>query len=229
MKFVLSYSGGKDSMLALYRLVSQGHQPVALLTTVNPEQNRSWFHGIPVALLEAAAHSVKIPLLLCPCAGEAYGPSIEAGLKDAAARGATAAVFGDIDIEDHRQWNRDRCSAVGLECILPLWGQDREALTREFMAQGFSALINLVQKEFLDDSFLGKTLTPAVIADIKPPAPMPAGKMANTIPLSTTGRCFTIRSPWPKPASLIGNPCRAGHRLPICPLKEQGPFRNGAV
>lgn len=48
MHFVMSYSGGKDSALALWRLKCQGHQPVALLATYNPEQERSWFHGIPL-------------------------------------------------------------------------------------------------------------------------------------------------------------------------------------
>ncbi len=55
MKFVMSYSGGKDSALALYRMLEEGHIPAALLTTVNRERERSWFHGLPEALLQAVA------------------------------------------------------------------------------------------------------------------------------------------------------------------------------
>jgi len=51
MNFAMSYSGGKDSALALYRMIKQGHKPIALITTVNKEQNRSWFHGIQNELL----------------------------------------------------------------------------------------------------------------------------------------------------------------------------------
>lgn len=67
MHFVMSYSGGKDSALALWRLKCQGHQPVALLATYNPEQERSWFHGIPLAILEETAAAMSLPLLPCPC------------------------------------------------------------------------------------------------------------------------------------------------------------------
>ena len=62
MKFVMSYSGGKDSALALYRMLEEGHIPAALLTTVNRERERSWFHGLPEALQEA--ERIGYPVML---------------------------------------------------------------------------------------------------------------------------------------------------------------------
>ena len=64
MKFAMSYSCGKDSALALYRMIQQGHEPVALVVTVNEAQQRSWFHGVQQELLDAVSDSVGIPLVL---------------------------------------------------------------------------------------------------------------------------------------------------------------------
>ena len=128
MHFVMSYSGGKDSALALWRLKCQGHQPVALLATYNPEQERSWFHGIPLAILEETAAAMSLPLLPCPCPPADYNASFERALARAKALGAEACAFGDIDIPDHRQWDEERCAAAGLSCLLPLWGEGRAAL-----------------------------------------------------------------------------------------------------
>lgn len=125
MHFVMSYSGGKDSALALWRLKCQGHQPVALLATYNPEQERSWFHGIPLAILEETAAAMSLPLLPCPCPPADYNASFERALARAKALGAEACAFGDIDIPDHRQWDEERCAAAGLSCLLPLWGEGR--------------------------------------------------------------------------------------------------------
>ena len=145
MHFVMSYSGGKDSALALWRLKCQGHQPVALLATYNPEQERSWFHGIPLAILEETAAAMSLPLLPCPCPPADYNASFERALARAKALGTEACAFGDIDIPDHRQWDEERCAAAGLSCLLPLWGEGRAALAREGVEAGFRAVIKLVR------------------------------------------------------------------------------------
>lgn len=166
MQFAMSYSGGKDSALALYRLVQAGHRPVALVATLNPEQDRSWFHGLQRPLLDAIADSLGIPLVVCACPPAAYGTAFSETLRKTREMGAQACAFGDIDIADHRAWDEQRCREAGLACLLPLWQEDRAALTAEGMAAGFRALIKLVRLDCLDESFLGKTLTPAVTAAI---------------------------------------------------------------
>ncbi len=166
MKFVMSYSCGKDSALALHRMIQAGHQPVALLTTVNIDQGRSWFHGVPDDLLAAIADSIGVPVITARCKPDDYTAALETALTQAKELGAEAAVFGDIDIEDHKSWNTERCAAVGLDCLLPLWQEPREALTREVLDAGFVALIKIVQVAALDETFLGQTLSPALCARI---------------------------------------------------------------
>ena len=167
MKFVLSYSGGKDSMLALYKMRQQGHEPVALVATVDAAAQRSWFHGVPIWLLQAAADSLQIPLLLCASTPADYTAALESSLRAARQLGATAAVFGDIDIADHQAWNAERCQNVGLECLLPLWQQPREQVVRELLAAGFQAVIKIVDGQRLDPSFLGQTLTTELLQKIQ--------------------------------------------------------------
>ncbi len=167
MNFVMSYSCGKDSALALFRMIQGGHKPIALLTTINKDQERSWFHGVKIELLHEISRSLQIPIILCECPPERYGEAFEQSLGKAKQMGAEACVFGDIDLVEHREWNQERCDNVGLACLLPLWQENREALTHEVIDNGFKALINIVRSDILDESFLGKELSKSLIALIK--------------------------------------------------------------
>ena len=159
MKFVLSYSGGKDSVLALHKMLEAGHEPVGLLVMVNRDLQRSWFHGVDLNLLQVISDSLGIPLLLCECSGEEYGSKIEEGLRKAKAQGAEACVFGDIDIGGHLLWCRQRCDAAGLECIHPLWHRSREENTEELLSLGYRCLIKCIDNRVLSKDFLGKELS----------------------------------------------------------------------
>ncbi len=166
MKFVISYSGGKDSALAFHRMLKAGHTPVAMLTTINPEQERSWFHGMQSELLQAVSERLGIPLIPCYCKPSEYGNALETGLRKAKDLGAEACVFGDIDIPGHLEWNTERCKHAGLGCILPLWQEDREQLATEVITSGFKAVVKIVQCEALGSEFLGETLTLPLLGDI---------------------------------------------------------------
>ncbi len=166
-KFVMSYSCGKDSTLALYRMIKNGHKPVALLITVDKKVLRSWFHGVPESLLQEVSKSLNIPLLLVKCEGEEYKAAFNKALNKAKNElGAEACVFGDIDLEAHRVWCTDRCDEANMEAIFPLWLEDREKLTYEFIDSGFKTVIKNVRLDVLSTEFLGKVLTKKVVSDI---------------------------------------------------------------
>lgn len=176
-KFIMSYSCGKDSTLALHRMIEEGNTPVALLITVDKKLNRSWFHGVPENLLKDVSKSLNIPLILVKCEGEEYEAKFEEALLLAKNDlGAEGCVFGDIDLEDHRKWCSDRCDEVGIEAIFPLWNEGREELTHEFIDRGFKTVIKNVKLEFLGPDFLGKVLTKEVVSDIKATGADPCGE-----------------------------------------------------
>lgn len=175
-KFIVSYSCGKDSTLSLYRMIKQGHTPLGLLIAVDKKLNRSWFHGVPEHLLNEVSSSVNIPLMLVKCEGQEYATAFENQLKIAKEQGAEACVFGDIDLEAHRTWCTDRCDTVGIEAIFPLWQEDREALTYEFIDSGFKTVLKNVKLECLSEDFLGKILTKEVVQDVKATGSDPCGE-----------------------------------------------------
>jgi len=166
MKFATLYSSGKDSALALYRMINEGHTPVCLIIMYNKDAERSWFHGVSDDLLAEVQDSLGVPVIRCVCTGDTYVEEQERCLLEAREQGAEAAVFGDIDIAGHAAWNKERCENTGLTCIMPLWQQPHEALVSEAIDAGFKAVIKCVDLSKLDESFLGKTLDAKVVEEI---------------------------------------------------------------
>ena len=117
-KFVLSYSGGKDCMLALYRKIQEGCIPVALLTTVKKSASETWTHGLSYDLLEQVSKSLELPIIYAECDASEYEDKFEEKLKEAKEMGATSVVYGDIDIPLHQQWGIDRATNAGLNLSL---------------------------------------------------------------------------------------------------------------
>lgn len=166
-RFVLSYSGGKDCMLALYRKIQEGCIPVALLTTVKKSVEETWTHGLSYDLLEQVSKSLELPIIYAECEASEYEDKFEEKLKVAKEMGATSVVYGDIDIQPHKQWGIDRATNAGLNYEFPLWQEDREKLVHEVIDNGFKAIIKKVNLDCMSGDFLGKTLTKELIEKIK--------------------------------------------------------------
>lgn len=175
-KFVMSFSGGKDSTLALYKMIQKGYTPVALLTTVKKNQNESWTHGLNHNLLNQVSESLEIPLLKAECDICDYEKTFEKMLLVAKDMGATICAYGDIDIDDHKKWDVDRCEATNMKAMFPLWQGNREELVYEFIESGFTTIINKVNLNNLGEEFLGKKLTKEVVSDIKKTGSDPCGE-----------------------------------------------------
>lgn len=159
LRFVASYSGGKDSVLAIHRAIQGGMKLQALLITYNTDRGRSWFHGIPEEILQAVSESVGVPVRLIRTAGTSYAADFEAALREQRALGAEACVFGDIDIQGHLDWCTERCLAAGLQPCFPLWQEDRRALAEECLQSGFRPTITVVDTKRLAAGFAARPLT----------------------------------------------------------------------
>lgn len=166
-KFVASYSGGKDSMLSIYRAIKMGLEPVCLIITYNKDRNRSWFHGIPKEVLESASKSLNIPIWLVETTSEEYVKNFEKALVDAKEQGAEVCIFGDIDLQCHFDWCSERCENVGLEACFPLWKESRKDLVYEFLDSGFKSKFTVINTKMLDDKFLGFTMTKDICKEIE--------------------------------------------------------------
>jgi len=166
-KFVASYSGGKDSILAIYRAIKSGLSPLELLTTYNTDMSRSWFHGLTEDVIKKVSDSLAIPITLMKTSGEKYEENFEKALAEAKSRGAEVCVFGDIDIEQHLEWCSLRCEKTGIMPCFPLWKEERKKLVYEFVDSGFSAIITIIDMSRMPKDFLGQTLSKEVADSIE--------------------------------------------------------------
>jgi len=166
-KFVASYSGGKDSVLAIHKATKQGMTPVALITTYNTDKKRSHFHGIPAPVLDNVAESIGIPVWFMETSGDEYTKNFEKKLYKAKEQGVTICVFGDIDLEGHLKWCTERCENAGIEPLFPLYGCSRESVVYDFIESGFTAYFTNIDTARLNEDLLGKQLTKETLLEIK--------------------------------------------------------------
>ncbi len=157
--FIASWSGGKDSCYAVMRAVAAGHRPAALLNRMNENGKISRSHGLPPALLSRQAAVLDTPLVTVPASWADYEKLfVDTLLSLKAGYGATAAVFGDIDLQPHRDWEEKVCAAAGLAAMLPLWQEDRMALVHGMLGAGIRTVITSCRAD-MGERFIGRELT----------------------------------------------------------------------
>lgn len=154
-----SWSGGKDSCYALMQALKQGHKLAALVNMMNENGKISRSHGLPLNVLQQQASAIGVPLLALPTSWNDYKVNfVDALIQIRQHHHAAAMVFGDIDLQPHRDWEEMVCAEAGLEAILPLWQQDRRKLVNEMIASGIEAVIVSCNTQ-MGESYLGKSIT----------------------------------------------------------------------
>jgi uncharacterized protein (TIGR00290 family) len=148
------------------RAKQQGYVPRILLTVLNEEGKISRSHGIPSAILMKQASSMGLPAYAISSSWEDYEANFTAALEKLKINyGLTHAVFGDIDLQAHRDWEEKVCANAGLSAVLPLWKEDRRKLVLEMLEKGIETMI-VSCNETLGENFLGRTLTPSLIDEL---------------------------------------------------------------
>jgi len=165
--FFCSWSGGKDSCLALYHAIQAGSKPRFLLTILDETGERSRSHALPVALLEKQAQALGIPLITRSAPWVDYEKNFIDALHEFSKQSIQYGVFGDIDLEDHLAWCRRVCEYADIETYHPLWQRERSDLLNEFIALGFKATIISVKQGTLSTDFLGQTIDTVFLEEIK--------------------------------------------------------------
>lgn len=194
MTWVCSWSGGKDSALALARARAVHGDQGLLLTMFTEGGERSRAHGLPRSVLDAQARALRLDLVTGSASWDDYTPVFVELLRELRdRRGVTAAVFGDIDLEAHRQWCRRACAEAGIECLHPLWGEAREALVHECLDSGVEAMIIAVQDGVLPPALLGRRLDDALLAELRAAGVDLAGEQGEYHTVVVDGPGFSRR------------------------------------
>jgi uncharacterized protein (TIGR00290 family) len=160
-KVLLSWSSGKDSAWALHLLRRQPKiQVSALLTTFNSAADRVAMHAVRRALVEAQAERTGLPLwavdLPWPCSNLEYEERMRAVCQRATTEGITAIAFGDLFLQDVRDYRVRQLQRSGLEPLFPVWQIPTQQLGREMIAAGLKAKITCVDPSKLAKSFAGR-------------------------------------------------------------------------
>ena len=170
-KIIFTWSGGKDSAMALHELKrNAGYEIVALLTTITEDYDRISMHGVRRELLEAQAVSLGIRLekvlISRQSSNEDYESRMRAALEQYKAKGVTSVAFGDIFLEELRRYREDNLAKIGMKGIFPLWKRRTSDLARDFIHAGFRAVITCVDSEALDKRFAGREFDKAFLSEL---------------------------------------------------------------
>lgn len=214
-KAIFNWSSGKDSALALYKILQEDRFEVtALLTSINKEFQRISMHGVHVSLLEKQAESLGVPLVKLELPAE---PSMEEyqelmlrTMNKFRDQGVTHSVFGDIFLEDLRKYREDQLRSVGMQGVFPLWKINTLDLIHEFLDLGFKTIVTCVNESYLDKSFAGRIIDKDFLRDL--PADVdPCGENGEFHTFTFDGPIFknpigfeigeTVKKTYPKPKS----------------------------
>jgi len=162
-----SWSGGKDSCFALMQAMLQGHLPKVLLNVLNEEGKISRSHGIPAAILQAQADAAGLPVHLISSSWNDYEQNFTTALSTLKEQYQLShAVFGDIDLQPHRDWEEKVCNNAGLSAVLPLWKQERKQLVMQMLEAGIETMI-VSCNEVMGERFLGQIITPSIVDELE--------------------------------------------------------------
>lgn len=170
-KILLSWSGGKDSALALQHLQYNGNfEIMALLTTVTEDYDRISLHGVRSELLVQQAESLGYPLEIIliskNASNEDYDSKMQKVLERYLALGVSTVAFGDIFLEDVRKYREENLSKIGMKGMFPLWGKDTIELAHTFIKSGFKAIVTCIDSDFLPKDFVGRVIDERFLSDL---------------------------------------------------------------
>jgi len=187
VKVFSSWSGGKECTLATYKAISQGHDVSYLLNFISEDGERSRSHGIKASVLTLQAEAIGIPLIQVKTSWENYEENFKNSVSELKEKGIEGGVFGDIDLEEHREWVERVCGEVGIKAVLPLWGIKPEDIIDEFLKLEFKAVVIATT---LEESFLGKVLDKSLVSQISKLGSHPCGEKGEYHTFVATGPIF---------------------------------------
>jgi len=173
---VCSWSGGKDSCYALMQAIYLGYTPKVLLNVLNEEGKISRSHGIPANILRTQASLAALPIHLISSSWQDYEKYFTNALNELKEKyQLTYAVFGDIDLQAHRDWEEKVCASSALSAVLPLWKQDRRTLVNRMLESGIETMI-VSCNEIMGEKFIGRIIDTRLVDELESLGVDPCGE-----------------------------------------------------
>ena len=167
MNLICSWSGGKDSCFALMKAINNGNELTVILNMMNENNKISRSHGIPKSILQQQTKALNTQLVTVASTWNDYENNFIKTLQDLKTKyNAQAIVFGDIDIEQHKEWEEKVSDAANLTAILPLWQQDRKQLVYNMIDAGIKAILVSCNNQ-LGKDYLGRLITRELVDEFE--------------------------------------------------------------
>ncbi len=168
MKVVSLWSGGKDSCFACYKAKLQGYQVVSLINFTNYDGNGSLSHGLSADIIQRQLRFIGIPFLQKPMSQKNYRDAFQALIQEYKINeGIEGIIFGDIYLQEHKDWIDKVCAESEVKAILPIWTKDTGGLIKEIIDSGFKSIVVSVKKGLLGKEWLGRQVDHEFIKDLK--------------------------------------------------------------
>jgi diphthine-ammonia ligase len=192
MKLISSWSGGKDSCLACYKAMKSGHQFKYLLNFISNEYKRCCFHGIEADLLSLQADLIGIPLVQKEVGQDmgAYEREFKEAVSELKAKGIQGMVFGDVYLEEHKDWVERVCQDLEIVPIEPLWDHSPFDVVEEFIDLGFKAIVVSCKADIFDKNFIGRYLDKDLLQELRTREICPCGEKGEFHTLVIDGPIF---------------------------------------
>ena len=155
MSYIASWSGGKDSCFALYKAIGKGCEISHLVNFISEEFHRVSFHGTEAKLIQLQSQAMGIPLLQKETTWDGYEQGFKEAVRSLIPSGVEGMVFGDIYLQEHKDWVERVCGDLGIEAIEPLWGKSPEDILSSFIDAGFEAVIISAQSKLINEDWIG--------------------------------------------------------------------------
>lgn len=169
MKVVASWSGGKESCFAVYKAVLQGYEVTHLVNFISREFRRVSFHGTRAHLIsrQAEAIGIRVAQYSVPPDISLYEQRFKRAMSVLKRNGLEGMVFGDIYLEEHREWVERVCRELGIKPVLPLWGISPERVLTDFIQADFQAIVISAKADIFGEEWLGRKIDRSFLADLK--------------------------------------------------------------
>ena len=189
---IASWSGGKDSCLALYRAMRDGYDIRYLLNFISREYKRCCFHGVEGALIKLQASLMGIPLVQREVTADMkkYEEEFKEAVTSLTTEGIRNMVFGDIYLLDMINWVERVCGDLGVKPVEPLWQRDPLEIVSEFIGLGFKAMIVSCQADKMGREYVGRFVDLALAYELKEKGVCPCGENGEFHTLVVDGPIF---------------------------------------
>ncbi|MBA7610529.1 hypothetical protein ES703_17738 [subsurface metagenome] len=193
MSYIASWSGGKESCLALYEAIGKGYEISRLVNFISKESQRVSFHGTDAKLIQLQSQAMRIPLLQKETTWDGYEQEFKDAVRSLIPSGVEGMVFGDIYLQEHKDWVERVCGDLGIKAIEPLWGRSTEEILSSFIDDGFLAVIVSAKSDLIDEDFIGRRVDRAFMQYLKRKNIDVCGENGEYHTLVTDGPIFNKR------------------------------------